>query len=121
VWENRLLRGWRVVLPLASTAHRVGPRPNDPQRVARCDSRALDAVTRASHRLAFAQSMPVDSPPLAVRAKGVKDAELLVTSLAIRTEQLLICVEDWGASSVSRKNNWAGLCSHNPSMSWMSN
>jgi hypothetical protein len=47
--------------------------------------------------------MPVDSPPLAVRAKGVKDAELLVTSLAIRTEQLLICVEDWGASSVSKK------------------
>jgi hypothetical protein len=72
-------------------------------------------VTSASHRLAFAQRVPVGSPPLAVRAKGMKDAELLVTSLAIRTKQLLICVEDWSASSVSTKNNWGGLCSHNPS------
>jgi hypothetical protein len=54
-------------------------------------------MTRTLHRLALSQGVPVDPPALAMGAEGVKDAALVVALLAVRAEELFLCIKDWSA------------------------
>jgi hypothetical protein len=73
-----MLRGWRLVPPLASTAYRIGPRSNDAQAVAGRLGRAIDAMTGAvDHVLCLVERPAMDAPGVAVRAADVEVTHLL--------------------------------------------